>query len=264
MGGDEPYLPLQYPGPALTAKPRRIVSLVPSLTEVLYDLGLEEKVVGITKFCVHPHAWWKSKTRVGGTKNVNLDKVHQLQPDLILANREENRRDEILALADHFPVMLTDIRTIGDIRYCIAAWGKVFDRNVAADQLLQNMESGMRIPALPGLRTLYLIWKNPYMAAGNDTFIHHMLQVVGLQNALEMERYPEVSDDAIEAMQPDVVFLSSEPYPFTTNDTLLLQEKWSCPVILVDGEIFSWYGSRQQFYRHHLLALTDKLRPLCC
>ena len=230
--------------------PRRIVSLVPSQTELLADLGLEEQVVGITKFCIHPNEWFQSKNRVGGTKTLNMAKIAQLMPDLIIGNKEENERDQIAALATLYPVWMSDIQNLDDAIEMIQKVGALCDRSASANALALEIKTEFqRLEKLETLVTLtaaYLIWRKPYMVAGNDTFIQEMLWRAGFKNAFEDKtRYPEVSLSDLAATQPDVVFLSSEPYPFAEKH--LLEIRNACPkatVLLVDGELFSWYGSR--------------------
>ncbi len=231
--------------------PRRIVSLVPSQTELLYDLGLEEEMVGITKFCVRPDTWFQSKTRIGGTKTLNIPKIAALQPDLIIGNMEENDRAQIETLAERFPVWMSDIRTLADAYDMIRRVGELTGKDREAGDLVQKIQTGLtdfRHPATVGdmPSAVYLIWRKPYMSAGGDTFIHEMMHVAGFENAFaHKNRYPEISPEELSKTRPDVILLSSEPYPFAEKHINTIRDL--CPgaqVILVDGEIFSWYGSR--------------------
>lgn len=228
--------------------PQRIVSLVPSQTELLYDLGLEEEVVGITKFCVHPHQWFRNKARVGGTKTVHMDRVRDLQPELILANKEENLKDQVLQLADIAPVWVSDIHTLDDALHMISTIGKLSHRSIKAEDLCTQITLAFdEIPKpVTSISVLYLIWQEPWMAAAGDTFIHDMLQHLGLQNVLGAQhRYPELTDEALQRLQPDWVLLSSEPYPFKAQHVAAVQRLLPrAKISLVDGELFSWYGSR--------------------
>lgn len=229
--------------------PRRVISLVPSQTELLHDLGLEENVVGITKFCVHPNAWFTSKKRIGGTKNINIEKVKSLQPDLIIANKEENVLQQIEALAEFCPVWVSDIYNLDDNYHMISSVGEIFNIKTRAQQLIQNIkEQFISVENLFQQKTVaYLIWKDPWMGVGNKTFIQSILDNIGLINVFENEdRYPEVVLDDIINASLDYVFLSSEPYPFNEKHENLLRDKVSekTKIILVDGEMFSWYGSR--------------------
>ncbi len=228
--------------------PRRIVSLVPSQTELLYTLGLDQEVVGITKFCVHPAAWYREKTRVGGTKTLNLEKIEALRPDLIIGNKEENDRAQIEALAARWPVWISDILTLEDAYDMVLRVGELTGKAVAASDLTAEIRQKFdRLAVYPSsIRAAYFIWRKPYMVAAADTFIHDMLGRAGFQNVFaHLTRYPEVSLDDLAAAQPDVLLLSSEPYPFAEKHFRPFRE--ACPeakIVVVDGEMFSWYGSR--------------------
>jgi ABC-type Fe3+-hydroxamate transport system substrate-binding protein len=227
--------------------PKRIVSLVPSQTELLFDLGLDEKIVGVTWFCVHPKDRVKSKAKIGGTKNIKIDKIRELQPDLIIANKEENEREHIEELAAEFPVWVSDISTVEDAVRMIRELGTITGMPAAADKYAQTVrQEFMTLEKAPARRTLYLIWREPYMSIGNDTFIHHILSRIGLENVCgEQTRYPELDADQIKELNPELILLSSEPYPFTEKHIAELEAILpEARVKLVDGEMFSWYGSR--------------------
>lgn len=228
--------------------PERIVSVVPSQTELLYDLGLDKEVVGITKFCVHPDDWFRNKTRVGGTKKLNIDKIRELNPDIIIANKEENTKEEIELLAKEFPVWLSDITNLPGAVNMIQALGQVTGQEGKANALVEEIIQGFQQlhKANKPKRVAYFIWRNPWMSVGHDTFIHSMIQTMGWQNVLaDHTRYPEVTLEQIKECNPELVLLSSEPYPF--KDEHIAEIKAVLPnaeVKLVDGEMFSWYGSR--------------------
>ena len=254
MNAESPFLPVEcQPMP-----PKRIISLVPSQTELLFDLGLDEMIVGITKFCVHPEDKVKPKILVGGTKTLNLDRIRELNPDLIIANKEENTREQIEELQRHYAVHVTDMATLPDALRMIREVGALVGRAGEANQLAQRIESSLYASFRPlGLSVAYLIWRKPYMVAASNTFIHSMLEVAGFSNAFASQtRYPEITSDRLRKAQPDLIFLSSEPYPFGENHREELRQ--ICPsarVVLVDGEVFSWYGSR-------LLHASDYFRNL--
>ena len=228
--------------------PQRIISVVPSQTELLFDLGLDKEIIGITKFCIHPADKVRGKTLVGGTKTLHLDQIHSLRPDFILANKEENSREQIEELQRHYPVHVTDISTLYDALAMIREVGKLVGKAQQSDQMAQQIVSSFSSLSPPTAQSSvgYLIWRNPYMVAAGDTFIHAMLGAAGFQNAFGGHlRYPEVSPDDLRAASPDLIFLSSEPYPFKEKHIAELQA--ICPsarVRVVDGEMFSWYGSR--------------------
>lgn len=227
--------------------PRRIVSLVPSQTELLADLRLEDSVVGITKFCVHPEHWRKTKTIIGGTKKFDFDLIRSLQPDLIIGNKEENYREGIETLSAQYPVWMSDIVTLTDALAMIRKVGQLTNTSFASEKIAGDIQSSIsKIQKLPSLRTLYFIWKSPWMAAAPGTFIHEMMKVAGLVNCFDTQtRYPELNTEQIIRLNPELILLSSEPYPFKETHIAELQQL--CPkakILLVDGEMFSWYGSR--------------------
>ncbi len=227
---------------------QRIISLVPSLTELLFELGLDKEVVGRTKFCVHPADLVNKIPIVGGTKTIHHDRIEALQPTLILANKEENTKSDVETLQTRFNVLLTNVVTMSDALNMIMTVGKAVDRITEAWQLTAKIsESLAGLPPLPGpKRAAYLIWQDPWMVAGNQTFIDTMLAVAGFSNVFgHQSRYPVVSPADLQAVKPDLIFLSSEPYPFRETHKAPLQAL--CPnaqIRLVDGAVFSWYGSR--------------------
>lgn len=236
----------------LSVLPQRIVSLVPSQTELLAAIGLNEEVIGITKFCIHPNHWFRSKQRIGGTKNVNIEKIRALQPDLIIANKEENVLEQVLELEKIAPVWTSDIHSIEDALSMMQSIGALTGKTAEATLLVNTIEEKRvllqkQISAKGNrLRVVYLIWKDPYMAAGGDSFIDTMLQACGWENCLKnRKRYPEISLLELQELQPDLVLLSSEPYPFQQKHiTELEQVLPGTKFVLADGEMFSWYGSR--------------------
>jgi ABC-type Fe3+-hydroxamate transport system substrate-binding protein len=228
--------------------PKRIISLVPSQTELLSDLGLEEEVIGITKFCVHPQKWFREKQRIGGTKNVHLQKIISLQPDLIIANKEENVKEQIEELATHFPVWVSDVNNLKDAYGMMQSIGEITNRKEAVQKLTTNIRHNFTHLPTPNIQlpTAYLIWKNPYITVGGDTFIHHLLETAGFQNLFaDQQRYPQISIEDLKRANCRLLLLSSEPYPFKQKHVVELQEHLpDTKILLVDGEMFSWYGSR--------------------
>jgi ABC-type Fe3+-hydroxamate transport system substrate-binding protein len=229
-------------------KPTRIISLVPSQTELLFDLGLREEVIGITKFCIHPDEWFRRKRRVGGTKKLNLDLIRTLNPDLILANKEENLKEEIEELQNEFTVYVSDIATINEAFIMIEDIGKLVHCQQKSIEIVNGIKKEMSIHhsiKKKYINTLYLIWQNPYMVAGNDTFINDMMLEAGFNNLVKQNRYPMMTLEEIIGLNPEVIMLSSEPFPFA--DKHINQWQMQLPntkIILVNGELFSWYGSR--------------------
>ncbi|MBK7129742.1 MAG: ABC transporter substrate-binding protein [Crocinitomicaceae bacterium] len=242
--------------------PQRIVSLVPSQTELLFELGLDQEVIGITKFCIHPQHWFDSKQRVGGTKNVSIEKISALQPDLIIANKEENTLHDIEQLQKIYPVYISDIYTVQDALEMIDHVGKICNRAEQADKLVNQIKFNFDQIEKVNLRVLYFIWTKPWMLAGNHTFISDVLTQCGLVNVVNGadQRYPEISIEKIKELKPDVLFLSSEPFPFKENHATALQAETGIRTELVDGEIFSWYGSRMLKIPDYLTQLKQRLQ----
>ncbi len=246
----------------MKASPARIVSLVPSQTELLYDLGLGDRVVGITKFCVHPDEWFAHKVRVGGTKDVNISRVESLKPDLIIANKEENVPEQVEVLRTIAPVWVSDVKDLVSALGMIHRIGRMTDTDQRAVKIKQSILQGFRhLKPLPDQKeAVYLIWRRPYMAAGSDTFINAMMAHCGLSNAVTMDRYPKLKKKDLRSLEPEVVLLSSEPYPF--KEKHLEEMKAILPhakVLLVDGEMFSWYGSRMMQAPAYLQKLVTAL-----
>jgi ABC-type Fe3+-hydroxamate transport system substrate-binding protein len=248
--------------------PRRIVSVVPSQTELLHDLGLAEEVVGITKFCIHPQEWFRTKARVGGTKQLHLQKIRDLAPDLILANKEENVEEQIRELAGEFPVWVSDVNTLEDALQMIDSIGTIIGREDKAHEMVQQLKgafAGLPGTTAPGPKTCYLIWKDPYMTVGGDTFIHDMLQRAGFSNLFaSASRYPAVDIDQLKEMGCEVLLLSSEPYPFQQKHLDELQAQLpNTRIMLVDGELFSWYGSRLLHSPTYFEQLQHQIASIC-
>ena len=234
----------------LQTTPKRIVSLVPSLTELLCDLGLETSIVGITKFCVHPNHLLKTKSIVGGTKQIHLDRIKELQPDIILCNKEENTKEITETCEVISTVHISDIYTIDDTIQLIEMYGELFSIEEKALEIsnqikIEHEKFQAWIENRPSLKVVYFIWKNPWMIAGNKTFIDYMLGLNNFKNAFKDKiRYPEITLDA-NYNDVECVILSSEPYPFKKEHFKTLQPVFpNAKMILVDGEMFSWYGSR--------------------
>ncbi|MDF2453707.1 MAG: ABC-type Fe3+-hydroxamate transport system, periplasmic component [Bacteroidota bacterium] len=226
--------------------PTRIVSLVPSQSELLWDLGLREELVGITKFCIHPKELFNTVKRVGGTKTLHLDVIRDLQPDLIIGNKEENEFSQITELQKEFKVWMSDIYNLNDSMDMIRSIGKVVNRESKANHIALDIEQSFLGLKQVRKKALYLIWK-PYMAAGRSTFIGDMLHRIGLENVLDDPngRYPDLSMDEIKNLNPEILLLSSEPFPFKEQHMEELRGQLPyTKILLVDGELFSWYGSR--------------------
>lgn len=231
----------------IPSAPKRIISIVPSQTELLFDFGLDEEIIGITKFCIHPNDRVKRKLKVGGTKKLNINQIKKLNPDLIIGNKEENEKEQIEELMQISPVWMSDISTLEDAIDMILRVGQLVNKEEKAAQMASSITTSfdnLNIKS-SSLNTAYLIWRKPYIVAGEGTFINDMLKRCGLKNAFQTSRYPEVFPGQIVGANPDVVFLSSEPYPFTERHIAEFQALVpNANIQLVDGELFSWYGSR--------------------
>lgn len=231
----------------------KIISLVPSITQLLFDIGLENSIVGRTKFCIHPKEKINAIPTVGGTKNIDLQKINLLQPDIIFATKEENEKDQIVALKKDYKVIVFDIKNLEDNYKMIEKIGKLTSTENKAQEIIkqtkQNFEVLKTTPSpSPSLSlSLYLIWRKPYMTIGKDTFIHAMLEEIGLKNMFAHQtRYPIIQNLQTTYFEKcNLVLLSSEPYPFTEKHIKEIQDLLpNAKILLVDGEYFSWYGSK--------------------
>jgi len=252
----------------LASNPKRIISLVPSQTELLFDLGLDEEVVGITRFCIHPANWFHTKTRVGGTKSLHINIIKELEPDLVFANKEENVKEQVEELAVRYPVWISDVHNLESAYDMITRIGSITSRDVQAGSIIKKIKNNFSPLTIPASRplTAYLIWNDPYMTAGNDTFIHSMMDAAGLQNAFaDQTRYPETSIEQMKAKNLDLLLLSSEPFPFKQKHvdelrSTIVNAASMCPQVeLVDGQMFSWYGSRLLYAPAYFKKLQTKL-----
>jgi ABC-type Fe3+-hydroxamate transport system substrate-binding protein len=245
--------------------PKRIISLVPSQSELLAELKLDDQVIGITKFCIHPKKWWKNKTRVGGTKNYNIDLINQLNPDLIIANKEENSKESLLLLNDKYPVFISDVRDYSSALNMIKLIGEITNRKSISQNIVSNINHSFKTVFSDKVRikkVAYLIWNNPIMTINSDTFISDILGLNGWQNVFNHydDRYPEINIDILKKAAPDLIFLSSEPFPFSEKHISFFKEHIpDSKVVLVNGEFFSWYGSRLLLAANYLNKLKKEL-----
>jgi len=228
-------------------KPQRIISLVPSQTEFLIAIGLKGRLVGITKYCIHPAELVNEIPQIGGTKNPDITKIRALQPDLIIGNKEENRKEDIDDLSKEFPLWLSDIATLEDSYDMMLKLGSICDCKIPSEQIVAEIKSNWAtIPYSEIKEVLYFIWRKPYMLAGNDTFINSILQKIGFKNLIDQARYPDMDEVALKKLEPELVLLSSEPYPFKEKHIKEFEKLFpKAEIKIVDGEMFSWFGSRQ-------------------
>lgn len=224
---------------------KKVVSLVPSLTETIASMGARSRLAGVTRFCSEPNDIRFTVPMVGGTKNFSVGKIEQLKPDCVLAVKEENTRDLILELAEKLPVVLFDIENLNDVYQMIHLLGRLLDKEKQALQMSEKIKlgfDGLTVNIEKRTQVLYLIWKDPWMAAGTDTFIGKMIELAGFSNIVS-GRYPQVDDATFE--QAELVLLSSEPYPFKNNHAIELRKRFPHQKFeWVEAKMFSWYGIR--------------------
>jgi ABC-type Fe3+-hydroxamate transport system substrate-binding protein len=240
--------------------------MVPSITEAVADLGCEKSLIAVTRFCEYPRGLKKQKIIIGGTKNPKLPKIITADPDLILANKEENRPEDVLALRNFFPVYVSDVKTMEDCYGLLNDLGLLLNcratTNRVIEQIVQKRQELKKDTGINPKKVVYLIWKEPLMTIGGDTYIHHLLEQCGLHNVFgDQKRYPIITQDAIRAQQPDYIFLSSEPYPFSIREQKAFKSEYpGNKIIMVDGRMFSWYGTSTLRAMSYLKHLRRKLK----
>ncbi len=249
----------------VTEFPKRIISLVPSQTELLFDLGVGDNVVGITKYCIHPKNKIKKITKIGGTKDFDINKIIELNPDLIIANKEENYKEGIEELEKLFPVWISDISDLSSAFKMIIEVGNIVGagdkiRKILCPLSREFTDFRESNAFLEKYKTLYFIWKDPFMIAGNDTFINDILNQTNLENSSISTRYPKIDEEKIKELNPRIVLLSSEPYPFKEKHIKeFAQLLPNAYIRIVDGELFSWYGSRLKYTIAYLKELQKDI-----
>jgi ABC-type Fe3+-hydroxamate transport system substrate-binding protein len=240
----------------------RIVSLVPSWTEYLVDLGLENQIVGRTKFCVRPHEKVQKIEKIGGTKNLNIQKIKRLKPDLIIANIEENDRDQVEECQQFSEIILTDVRSIESaLRECERIGIAVGCAEKGA-HWVQQIEAAWGCARPIHSTAFYVVWKNPLMVAGKDTFISDVMRWWGIHNLggqWDNGRYPQPTAKEWELAKTNWILLPSEPFPFREKHLSDFGNENSTP-LLVDGEAFSWYGSRMLKSANYFNNLIETMK----
>lgn len=246
---------------SLEKNPERIISLVPSQSEFLWDIGLKNEIIGITKFCIHPGEMFSKVERIGGTKTLNIEKIRSLKPDLIIGNKEENEKEQIEILQKEFNVWMSDIYSLNDSLKMMDEIGKMTGREKESKKVIEKIRSGFKDSKAPTFgKAIYLIWKDPFIAAGKNTFIDEMLSYCGFENAIKETRYPQITAEKISLIRPEYILLSSEPYPFAEKHIQELKRFCTdSKIILADGEFFSWYGSRLQYAPDYFKKLRENL-----
>lgn len=240
--------------------PQRIISLCPGITETLFALQLGERIVGRTRYCIFPKEQVKQVPIVGGTKEMDIEKIRSLEPDLIILEKEENTAEMAAALEPHFPVFIAEVQSIPDAYRMIQSIGEVTNRQKEADELKEVIQTSFQsLPRVTGQRAAYIIWKKPYMAVGDTTYINSVLNTLGFINpfAAKEGRYPVLTEEDFRQANLDYLFLASEPYPY--RDKHIAEFQTMIPgtkVICVDGEMF-WYGSRMKTAADYFKNLVE-------
>ncbi len=252
----------------LPKTPQRIISLVPSLTELLHDMGLERQIVGVTKYCIHPVHYKSTKVLIGGTKKVKFQVIKDLEPDFILCSKEENTPEMVTELEKIAPVYVSDVKSLDDALLLIKELGLLFERRTQSEHIIDKINFRLAkfqnfIKETPIKKVVYFIWANPWMVAGNKTFINDMLRICRFENAYaHTERYPEINIKRIRILggNPDLFLFSSEPHDFTDEEVFeVLRSNKKVLTIYVDGQYFSWYGSRLIKAFDHFKQIHEKI-----
>lgn len=260
MAQNKQYIDQMGRSIALEGHPQRIVSLVPSQSELLHYLGLNTELVGVTKFCVRPAELLATTTKIGGTKKVKHEVIERLAPDLIIGNKEENQQEDIERLAEHYPVWMSDVKTLDDALEMIESIGQLVNRAEAAKQLATDIAAAFgQLASAKKRRAAYFIWRKPYMVAAGDTFINELLDKAGYENVYAgKERYPQTTLEELATLAPEVILLSSEPFPFAEKHFDEIRRHIpTAKIHVVDGELFSWYGNRLLFAPNYFRALNE-------
>ncbi len=242
--------------------PQRIVSLVPSITELLFDLGLEKEIVGITKFCVHPAEKIKTVQKIGGTKDFNIEKIIELQPDLVIADKTENKKDAVLKLAEKVPVFVTEVYDFASALRMITQIGVITNKQTQATSLHNTIQLQFNelMVKKPYKKAIYMIWRKPYMTINGNTFINAMMEKAGFENVFagKPDNYPVITEDDIKNSKAEIVLLSSEPCHFTRKHIPEFQSMLpTAEIRLVNGEMFTWYGSRMRLAAEYFSSLQE-------
>lgn len=242
--------------------PKRIVSLVPAITETMYYLGLENEIVGRTRFCIYPKDKVLLAKNIGGTKDINIDRIHKVKPDLIIAEKEENTKEIVETLERYYPVFVFEVQNTLDVFRMIEDLGLLTDTKIKANKLTKQIQIVLQnLPHVHNKRAAYVIWKNPYMVVGRDTYIQSLLDKMGfiIPFTLYEGRYPTVFEQDFLKENLDYVLLATEPYPFREKHL----KEWlellpNVTPLLVDGEMF-WYGAKMLQSGKYFNNLFQKL-----
>ena len=248
----------------------KIVSLVPSISELIYDLNAEDKIVGVTKFCVHPKYFQIEKTVVGGVQEFDIDKIIALKPDVVFASKDENFEDEIIELRKHVPVYVTDVKNVNEAISMIKTIGALLNKRSDADKITMKIDMQLKDLAkvtddLLYRSAAYFVWNDPWVAAGKDTFIDSLLKLIKVDNVFSnlKERYPMVTGANIHIGNPQMIMLPSEPFKFEDKHAIEIgRHTHDAATFFVDGQMFSWYGSRLVKSIDYLKLLAVKFKEM--
>lgn len=246
-------------------EPARIVSLCPSITETLCVIGAGQRLVGVTRYCVRPRDVVRQLPKVGGTKTIDSGKIEDLHPDLIFANAEENRPDDLRALGERYRLHVSLPRRVADVAPVVRDFGLQSGCSGAAGALAEEIETLARLvppPPTPRFRYAYFIWKDPWMTVSGDTYVSDLLGYAGGENVFgdAATRYPEVTPADVLAREPDVLFFASEPYPFSERHRLQIASAFGRQraVELLDGGDCCWHGARTREGLSLMRALRER------
>ncbi|WP_431030002.1 ABC transporter substrate-binding protein [Lysinibacillus sp. LZ02] len=228
--------------------PKRIISLCPAITETLFHLSLQQEIVGRTKYCIFPEQQVAHVQTVGGTKQVDLATIQSLQPDLIIMEKEENTKEMVDMLENHFPVYVFQVESISEAQRMIEDAGQLVNRVEKSKELVLQIDVALKALPRKSGRAAYMMWRKPYMVVGATTYINDMLETVGFENPFTASegRYPVVDIEALKNAQLDYLFLSTEPFPFAQKhiEELALHLP-NTTIQIIDGEMF-WYGAKMK------------------
>ncbi|WP_019152973.1 ABC transporter substrate-binding protein [Robertmurraya massiliosenegalensis] len=242
--------------------PQRIVSICPGITETLYELGLEKEIVGRTRYCIFPEDKVAHATIVGGTKDIDIEIVKSLNPDVIIAEKEENTKEMVALLARSYPVFVAEVQSIQDSYRMIEDMGNITNFESNAKNLINAIKNEFNtIPKVNGKRAAYVIWRNPYMVVGSNTYINSVMEAMGFENpfSTSKNRYPSVTKEELQESQLDYIFLATEPFHFKEKHKKEFQEFIpNVPPMIVDGEMF-WYGAKMKVAAEYFRTFITKI-----
>lgn len=242
--------------------PKRIISFCPAITETMYHLHLQKEVVGRTRFCIHPQPEVNEAINVGGTKDMKLDRIHDVKPDFIIAEKEENTKEMVEELEKHYPVFVFEIQTYDDALRMIQDLGDITNRMTEAQRMIFDINTKFKqLPHMKNARVAYVIWKNPYMVVGKNTYIQSLLQKMGFVNPfIDYEgRYPAISEEDLWDAQLDYLFLATEPFPFQEKHVKEFRKQLPhTKPMIIDGEMF-WYGAKMLEAVHYFKETFTKI-----